>query len=160
MIQIPNDLFFGWVESEIAEGHSVRFRLKGVSMYPLIRGDKDEVVLSPCSTKDLKAMDVVLFRYRGRHLLHRIIRREGNVLTIKGDGSYVAEEECTVDDVVGKVRAIIRPSGKMISVNSWKWKAPSYIWRKMGFFRKPILRMLHFADKHFNTISATSNHHP
>ena len=30
---IPNDVFFAWVESEIAEGHSVRFRLKGQSMF-------------------------------------------------------------------------------------------------------------------------------
>ena len=34
-------------------------------------------------------MDVVLFRYNGRHVLHRIIRREGTRLYIRGDGSFV-----------------------------------------------------------------------
>ena len=38
---IPNDVFFAWVESEIAEGHSVRFRLKGQSMFPLLRNERD-----------------------------------------------------------------------------------------------------------------------
>ena len=140
MMQIPNDLFFAWVESEIADGRSVRFRAKGVSMHPLIRGGKDEILLSPCSDKELKPMDVVLFKYKGQHVLHRIIRKEDNILTIKGDGSYTAKEECTTEDVIGKVQAIIRPSGKVISVDSWRWRLPSYIWNKMGIFKNPILR--------------------
>ena len=140
---IPNDLFFAWVESEIAKGRSAQFRLKGVSMYPLIRGDKDEVMLYPCSHNELRPMDVVLFKYKGRHLLHRIIRRDGDLLTIKGDGSFVATEVCNVNDVIGRVQAIIRPSGKVISVDNWKWKFLSLIWSKMGMLRNPILRLLH-----------------
>lgn len=147
MIQIPNDLFFSWVESEIAKGHSVQFRSKGVSMYPLIVGGRDEILLSPCSSKELAPMDVVLFKYRGKHILHRIIRREGHALTMQGDGAYVAKEECTVDDVIGKVQAIIRPSGKVISVDSWRWKVPSYLWSKMGRWRNPILRILHYMNR-------------
>ena len=88
-------------------------------------------------------MDVVLFRYRGQHLLHRIIRRDGDLLTIKGDGSYVAMEVCNVCDVIGRVQAVIRPSGKEIPVVSWKWKLPSFIWNKMGILRNPILKILH-----------------
>ena len=45
--QIPNDLFFAWVESELAEGRRVRFRLKGSSMFPLIREGRDEVMIRP-----------------------------------------------------------------------------------------------------------------
>lgn len=143
MKQIPNDLFFNWVEGEIAQGRSVQFLLKGVSMYPLIRGGKDKIVLSPCSPGELRPMDVVLFRYRGQHLLHRIIRRDGDLLTIKGDGSYVAMEVCNVFDVIGRVQAVIRPSGKEIPIVSWKWKLPSFIWNKMGILRNPILKILH-----------------
>lgn len=143
MKQIPNDLFFNWVEGEIAQGRSVQFLLKGVSMYPLIRGGKDKIVLSPCSPGEFRPMDVVLFKYRGQHLLHRIIRRDGDLLTIKGDGSYVAMEVCNVCDVIGRVQAVIRPSGKEIPVVSWKWKLPSFIWNKMGILRNPILKILH-----------------
>ena len=143
MKQIPNDLFFAWVESEIAQGRSVQFLLKGVSMYPFIRGGKDRVVLFPCSHHELQPMDVVLFKYKGNHLLHRIIRRDGDLLTIKGDGSYVAIEVCNVNDVIGKVYTIIRPSGKEISVADWKWRFPSFVWSKMGILRNPILKILH-----------------
>ena len=145
MKQIPNDLFFAWVETEIAQGRTVQFRLKGVSMFPLIRGGKDDVVLRPCSAEELRPMDVVLFKYKGKHLLHRIIRREGDRLLIQGDGSYVAQEQCSVDAVIGKVQAIVRPSGKAVSVESWQWRLPSFVWRKLGVLRNPFLRILHWS---------------
>ena len=141
--QIPNDLFFAWIEAEIAEGHSVRFRLKGQSMFPLLRNERDEVVLYPCTPEELCPMDVVLFRYREKHVLHRILRREGDILFLQGDGSYVAKESCTVFDVVGKVHEIVRPSGKMVSVTDWRWRMYSRVWRGLGVLRTPCLRVLH-----------------
>ena len=143
MKTIPNDTFFACVEAELAEGRPVRFRLKGNSMYPLLRNGKDVVVLGKCPAESLQPMDVVLFRYRGKHVLHRIIRREGERLLIQGDGSIVAKEKCTVDDVVGKVLRICRPSGKEIPVGSWQWTIPSRMWHGLGFLRNWILRMVH-----------------
>ena len=143
MKTIPNDTFFACVEAELAEGRPVRFRLKGNSMFPLLRNRKDVVVLEKCSFESLKPMDVVLFRYRGKHVLHRIIRREGECLLIQGDGSIVAKEECKVDDVVGKVVQICRSSGKVLSVDSWQWRIPSRLWRGLGFLRTWLLRGVH-----------------
>lgn len=142
MKKIPNDLFFDWVETEIAKGHSVRFRLKGHSMFPLLRNGKDEVVLYPCTEKELSPMDIVLFKYKGKHLLHRILHKDGNCLLIQGDGSYFAKEECVSNDVIGKVHLIIRPSGKIQSVNDWSWKSPSFLWQKTRFIRPFLLRFL------------------
>ena len=82
MKQIHNDIFFSWVESEIMSGKKVQFLLKGVSMHPFIRDRKDSVLLSPCCKNDLKPMDIVLFKYKGKHLLHRIIKRESDKLTL------------------------------------------------------------------------------
>ena len=141
MKTVANDVFFAWVEAELAEGRPVRFRLKGNSMFPLLRNGKDEITLEKCPNESLKPMDVVLFRYRGKHVLHRIIRREGERLLIQGDGSIVAKEECTVDDVIGKVVQICRPSGKEIPVGSWQWTIPSRVWRGLGFLRIWLLRV-------------------
>lgn len=143
MKRIPNDVFFAWVESEIAEGRSVRFRLKGQSMFPLLRNERDEVVLYPCREDELQPMDVVLFRFQGRHVLHRILRREGNRLFLRGDGSYVAKEQCATADVVGKVHEVIRPSGKVVPVDAWLWRMASQLWCGLGIFRNPCLRVLH-----------------
>lgn len=143
MKTIPNNLFFAGVEAEIAEGKSVCFRLKGNSMYPLLRNGRDEVVVYPCVAEELEPMDVVLFRYRGGHVLHRIIRREGDGLLIQGDGVYASFEQCTVADVVGIVREIRRPSGKLISVDSWNWRLPSFLWWHTGVFRSLLIRACH-----------------
>lgn len=143
MKQIANNIFFEWVESEIAQGNPVQFRLKGTSMFPLLKDGKDKVILHPCSADELSPMDVILFRYNGKHLLHRILKIEGDKLIIQGDGSYIAKEQCTIKDVVGKVQTIIRPSGKSISVNSWRWKLPSRLWLSLTFIRTPLLRILH-----------------
>lgn len=143
MKQLSNESFFAWVETEIAEGHPVRFRLKGQSMFPLLRNLRDEVVLHPCVPEELGPMDVVLFRYHGTHVLHRILRREGQRLFLRGDGSYVAREECMVADVVGKVREIVRPSRKIVPVDAWQWRFPSWLWCNLGFFRVPCLKVLH-----------------
>ena len=141
MKAVANDVFFSYVESEIAEGRSVRFRMKGISMHPFLRNGRDDVVLYPCRPDELKPMDVVLFRYQGKHLLHRILRKEGDRLQIQGDGSFVAKEECLLDDVVGIVREFYRPSGKRVSVDSRCWKLFSRLWRMLGCFRNPILRI-------------------
>lgn len=142
MRKIPNGLFFSYVESEIAAGRPVRFHLKGWSMFPLLRDSRDEVVLYPCSARELVPMDVVLFRHDGRHLLHRIIRRNGDCLYVRGDGAFSAREQCVVDDVVGKVRFVIRPSGRLVSVDNWRWRLPGRLWRMTGIFRTPLLRIL------------------
>ena len=143
MKTIANDTFFSCVEAELAEGRPVRFRLKGNSMFPLLRNGKDSVILEKCNLDTLKPMDVVLFRYKGNHVLHRILRRENNQLLIQGDGSFVAKEQCTVDDVVGKVVQVCRPSGKVLSVNSWQWRLPSRLWRLSNPLRVFLLRLGH-----------------
>ena len=141
MMKVSNNIFFAWVEEEIAQGKPVRFRLKGNSMFPFLKNEKDSVILEKCPTDELKPMDVVLFRYRGSHVLHRIIQRNGDDLLIQGDGSIVAIEQCTVNDVVGKVTSICRSSGKVLSVNDWKWTFPSRLWRCSNFMRKFFLRV-------------------
>ena len=100
-------------------------------------------MIRPCTEDELHPMDVVLFRYRGKHVLHRILRKEGHRLLLQGDGSYVAREQCTTADVVGKLDEVIRPSGRSVSVTDWQWRLSGRIWRNTGPFRGLLLRVLH-----------------
>ncbi len=45
--------------------------LKGFSMRPFLRHQRDVIVLAPIESDKLCKGMVVLFRYRGAHLLHR-----------------------------------------------------------------------------------------
>jgi hypothetical protein len=112
-------------------------------MFPLIRNGKDEVLLTPCADEELRPMDVVLFRYQGKHVLHRILCREGSRLILQGDGSLVAKELCNTADVVGKVSQIVHPSGMAVSVHHWSWRLSSFLWVKLGVLRRPIIRIYH-----------------
>ena len=82
----PHDQFFALVEKELEEGKTVKIRLKGNSMFPLLRSGRDSVILEKSPAHSLKPMDVVLFRYYGNFILHRIIKREGMRLLLQGDG--------------------------------------------------------------------------
>ena len=44
-MQLSNRLFFEQVEAMLAEGHEVQIRMKGHSMRPLLRSERDIAVL-------------------------------------------------------------------------------------------------------------------
>ena len=144
MKAIPNRLFFDYVAERLSDGDNVRLRLKGNSMFPLLRNNKDVVVLAPCTGEKLVPMDVVLFRYRGDYVLHRIVRREGDRLLMQGDGVYASFEQCMVGDVVGRVIAVCRPSGRVDSVDGWRWRIASRLWRVVEPLRRCVLKFLYY----------------
>ncbi len=108
---IPNEVFFSWVRDSLAENGSVRFKVKGVSMQPLLRNDRDEVlVLRYDGLGELKRGDIVLFKYGERHVLHRIIKISPNCIVLRGDNA-VNREYCRKEDILGVVDKIYRLKG-------------------------------------------------
>ena len=139
--------FFDYVAERLSAGDNVRLRLKGNSMFPLLRNNRDIVVLAPCACDALAPMDVVLFRYRDDYVLHRIVRRNGDRLLMQGDGVYASFEQCMVGDVVGRVVAVCRQSGRVDSVDRWRWRATSRLWRMVEPLRRCVLKFLyHYFD--------------
>lgn len=140
---IPNEIFFSQVESQLQQGNSVRFRVKGHSMFPLLRNDKDEVLLSALPVSSVPQLhDIVLFRFKGKHILHRIISIQGDKYIIQGDGVYLSSEYCGLNDIVGVVTHICRPSGKVIPVGSIWLKNWFRIWFLFRFARRYLLAIL------------------
>lgn len=127
-LELRNDIFFAEVERMISEGQSVTIPVKGFSMRPMMRSEKDKVILTAHSDNDIKQRAVMLFRHNGHHIMHRIITIDGNDITFAGDGNYRKTEQATKDDIVAQVTAIIRPSGRTISLDSRRWKIYSTLW--------------------------------
>ncbi len=144
MILLPNQLFFEQVEAMLAEGREVQIRMKGHSMRPLLRSERDQVVLSPCTDPArLQPGDIVLFRTYGRHILHRIVRRDEDRLTLAGDGNYRITEQCTTRDVVGIATRAIRASGRTVGFDSPGWRLRSRLWLSIPpWLRRQLLRVL------------------
>lgn len=113
------------------EGRDVTFTPLGSSMLPFIRGGKDSVTLSKRSSVEVG--DIVLVRLEGpRYVLHRVIKAEGEQLTLMGDGNISGTESCTQADVLGTVCTINK--GKR-SITPGKGK----LWRILKPLRRYIL---------------------
>lgn len=135
---IDNGILLSEVQKLISEGHSVTLSVKGASMSPFMVHLRDKATIGPFDKNALKTRDCVLAKVEnGNFVLHRIIRRDGNTLILKGDGNIRGCERCDVDDVLGLMTAVIR-KGKTVSMTSFTWKAYSRIW----VFLDPVRRWL------------------
>lgn len=96
---LTNRLFFEQVEAMLGEGCEVEIRMKGHSMRPLLRNERDKAVLAPCcNTETLQCGDVVLFRSGGRHILHRIVGIDNRAGTIAASAGNHLTETYAVHD--------------------------------------------------------------
>jgi signal peptidase I len=97
------------------KGMPFRFSAKGFSMSPFIQNG-DVITLLPLSGKSLRVGDVVAFIRPGTRYLvvHRVIRRKGNKLLIKGDNFPYADGFIPKSDILGYVSHVER-NGKEIS---------------------------------------------
>ena len=145
MILLPNQLFFEQVEAMLAEGREVQIRMKGHSMRPLLRSERDQVVLSASERAVIqtvfnKPYEQVRELEPG-HVL--IVRRDGDRLTLAGDGNYRITEQCTTRDVVGVATRAIRASGRTVSFDSPGWRLRSRLWLSIPpWLRRQLLRVL------------------
>ena len=142
MKRIANECFFAWVESEIKSGRSVKFRVKGNSMMPLLRNGKDEVVVGPYDKEELKLlMSFCSGRQTGMYCIG-LFKKRGSRYLMQGDGVCRFYEECEDTDIIGVVRRVCRPSGKKIETDSACWRLESRLWLGLGGCRGMVLRVL------------------
>lgn len=117
---INNNDLFTEIESIINGGGTVSICVKGNSMRPFLRNGRDTVMLTAITKTQLRCGMVVLFRNKGKYILHRIRRIDNHELTIKGDGNYRQTEKANIEDVLGYVYAIER-NEKTIRYGSLSW---------------------------------------
>ena len=120
----------------VSEGMSATINVKGNSMNPFIVDGRDRITLGPFKDEELRRGCVALVRdVRGEYLVHRVISREGDMVTLLGDGNLRGTERAHVSDVIALLRSIER-KGRTVSVESFAWKAYSWIWMVL----KPVRR--------------------
>ena len=103
---LPNDLLIPEVAELIRQGHTVTLTARGNSMNPFIVDRRDRVVLSPCTDAQLQPGAVVLaLTDDHRYVLHRIVCRRGDELTLLGDGNLHQTERTDTGRVVGLLTA-------------------------------------------------------
>lgn len=136
---LPNDLLIPEVAEFIRQGRTVTLTARGNSMNPFIVDRRDRVVLSPCTDAQLQPGAVVLaLTDDHRYVLHRIVRRRGDELTLLGDGNLRQTERTNTGCVIGLLTAVIR-KGRTYPTDGAVWLRYSRWWRRLTPARRWLL---------------------
>ena len=87
-ITVNKEQMYEEISKLVAEGKTVTLTAKGYSMNPFLFHMRDQITLGPWTDSDIRKGTVAFVRdLRGNILIHRIIKREGNVIILEGDGN-------------------------------------------------------------------------
>lgn len=114
-------------EEVLAKNGKLIYTNVGDSMMPLIRQDKDLLVIEPVHGR-LKKYDVPLYRRdSGQYVLHRILKVRREDYVICGDNRWKKEYGITDRHIIGILTGIVR-DGKTISVTDKKYLLYVHVW--------------------------------
>ena len=136
---VHNDEFFSQVVSLLEKGQRVTIPVKGVSMLPFIRGERDLVELTAPDREALQRDDIVLFRYHGRWIMHRILKVDKGIATIQGDGVWRGKEVVPLDQIHGRAIQILKCGVKARNPYTKGELRMVHAWRQLGWVRRYIL---------------------
>ena len=127
----PNSSF----EKVLAEKGYLVYGIRGVSMQPMLRQERDRVLIRPVNRR-LRRYDVALYRYpSGKYVLHRVIRVLPQGYVIRGDNCYLDETGVTDAMVLGVLDGVIR-DGKTVSVHALRYRIYARVWIRSYPIRK------------------------
>ena len=111
-------------------GEKVKFTVTGNSMYPLLLGGRDEVVIQK---KDrYKRGNVVLYlRENNKCILHRImyVDKKENTYIICGDNEIILEKNVPFGNVIGEAVMFVR-KGRKFSKNNIFYRIYVAVWMR------------------------------
>lgn len=135
---LPNEPLLDEVTSILDEGRHVTISTSGNSMLPFIHGGRDSVELVRDGVVNVN--DAVLAKIdNGRYVLHRIIRIDGDDVTLMGDGNVRGTEHCRIGNISGRVLFIVRKNGKRIDCSAPAFARKVRIWRRLLPLRRYLL---------------------
>ena len=113
------------------------YKTRGVSMLPMLRQNRDLVVIEVPSGR-LKQNDVVLYKRGKDYVLHRVLAVQDGYYQIRGDNTYSIEH---VPDaaVIGVLTAFVR-NGKKILVTDRPYRIYVWIWQRTYALRVFYIR--------------------
>ena len=117
---IANRELFAIVRDTLLEGNTVRVAVNGQSMLPFFRSGST-ITLRPVREEDIRKYGVVMADAGHAFVVHRIIKVDGNSVTLLGDGNIYGTEQVTRDKIYG----VVDCSAFHISLAKiWLWLRP------------------------------------
>ena len=125
-------------EDELDRKGVIVYPNKGGSMLPLLRQDRDLMVIEKRGDRKLKRYDAVLYKRNGTYILHRILKVKKNGYDICGDHLRKKEYDVPDDCVIGVMTAVIR-DGKTIKETDKKYRLYVHLWCDLFHIRAAVL---------------------
>ena len=137
--ELPNAILIPKIIEFLEAGHTVTLPLKGFSMRPFLEDGRDKALLIKPKLEKIKVGDPVLAETEPKHfVLHRIIKIEGEAVTLLGDGN-LRPEHCSLKDIKATVIGFYRKGSQQLDrIDGRKWKIYSKVWMSL----RPIRRWL------------------
>jgi hypothetical protein len=119
----------------VREGVSVTLPVNGNSMLPFVIGGKESVILQKPELP--KVGDVVLAWADGyRYVVHRIVRIDGERVTLMGDGNLVGTEHCLLNDIKARVTHVVDAKERTHYLYKGWRKRAAKIWFRLRPMRR------------------------
>lgn len=133
-------------KEELERSGRLVYTNKGVSMMPLLRQDKDLMIIEKKVEGQLKQYDAVLFiRDNGQYVVHRILKVREKDYWIVGDncftGEYIRE-----DQIIGVLTGVVR-NGKTITNTDRLYRLYVWLWCRFYRVRFFLLRSKHLVRR-------------
>ncbi len=124
-------------EEELERSGNLVFTNKGRSMMPLLRQDRDLMVIEKKGPERCRKYDAVLYKRGGQYVLHRILKVRERDYYIIGDncrkGEYVRDEQ-----ILGVLTQVVR-DGKTIRPEDPAYRLYVHLWCDLLPLRQGLL---------------------
>jgi hypothetical protein len=154
-MQLPNSIIIPEVARLVNEGKSVTLPLRGYSMRPYLEDQRDKGLLVKL-VAPLKVGDVILAEIEPqRYALHRIVKIEGDDITMYGDGNFSPEHIKRTDVLAIATGFYRKGSKKLDSVDTIYYKVYWRSWVALRPLRRYLLllwRLYHYPKETIKTI--------
>lgn len=120
------------------------FTVVGGSMFPLIRVNRDKVMLVSVPPEEIRVGDIVLFPGRfqtANYCLHRVWKLDGDRVQTFGDGNPKPDGWFPRSRILGKAK-LIRRGKQTIDCDDPKWQKRAVRWCALWRLR-PLLLLPH-----------------
>ena len=125
------------------------FTVVGGSMRPLIRVNRDKVMLVSVQPEDVRVGDIVLFpgHYKGgEYCLHRVWKLDGDRVQTFGDGNPKPDGWFPRERILGRAK-LIKRGKQTIDCDDPKWQKRAARWCALWRFRPLFLLPHRVVDK-------------
>ena len=115
-IKISNEVLLGSVIEFIKSGKQVKINVVGSSMQPFLF-DGDTIILRGIVFDSIRLGDILLGKYLGKYVLHRVVRIGEGCVYLAGDKNLIQIEMVKLEEIYAIAATLLKDNRKIDLTN-------------------------------------------